>query len=174
MKKIRINELARELEVKAHEILDRLPELGVTEKKTHSSSIDDDVALQLRHLLGHPAEAGAPEEYGPAEPVATTLAVEEPQTSVPASRAEHAAPAESETPAAGAVHSPDASQMEPRIVARPPLAHFGSPALSVPSQAASPPQPQPAPPQAQAPPPGAQAPAAPASTPGMPVRPLPP
>src|ERR1035438_5372201 len=33
MKKIRINELARELEVKAHEILDRLPELGVAEKK---------------------------------------------------------------------------------------------------------------------------------------------
>src|SRR5215468_10503620 len=54
MKKIRINELARELEVKAHEILDRLPELGVTEKKTHSSSIDEDVALQLRRLLGHP------------------------------------------------------------------------------------------------------------------------
>jgi translation initiation factor IF-2 len=52
MKKIRINELARELEVKAHEILERLPELGVTEKKTHSSSIDEDVALKLRRLYG--------------------------------------------------------------------------------------------------------------------------
>jgi translation initiation factor IF-2 len=52
MKKIRINELARELEVKAHEILDRLPELGVTEKKTHSSSIDEDVAIKLRRLYG--------------------------------------------------------------------------------------------------------------------------
>src|SRR5215468_6246522 len=52
MKKIRINELARELEVKAHEILDRLPELGVTEKKTHSSSIDEDVALKLRKYYG--------------------------------------------------------------------------------------------------------------------------
>src|SRR5262249_47979307 len=52
MKKIRINELARELEVKAHEILDRLPELGVTEKKTHSSSIDEDVALKLKRLYG--------------------------------------------------------------------------------------------------------------------------
>src|SRR6516162_965688 len=52
MKKIRINELARELEVKAHEILDRLPELGVTEKKTHSSSIDEDVALKLRRVFG--------------------------------------------------------------------------------------------------------------------------
>ena len=52
MKKIRINELARELEVKAHEILDRLPELGVAEKKTHSSSIDEDVAIRLRRLYG--------------------------------------------------------------------------------------------------------------------------
>ena len=52
MNKIRINELARELEVKAHEIIDMLPELGVTEKKTHSSSIDEDVAIKLRRLLG--------------------------------------------------------------------------------------------------------------------------
>src|SRR3954468_3089299 len=54
MKKIRINELARELEVKAHEILDRLPELGVQEKKTHSSSIDEDVAIKLRRIYGFP------------------------------------------------------------------------------------------------------------------------
>src|SRR5436853_74381 len=52
MKKVRINELARELEVKAHEILERLPELGVTEKKTHSSSIDEDVAIRLRRFYG--------------------------------------------------------------------------------------------------------------------------
>src|SRR6185369_11977785 len=61
MKKIRINELARELEVKAHEILDRLPELGVTEKKTHSSSIDEDVALKLRRLYGF--DAPEPSSY---------------------------------------------------------------------------------------------------------------
>ena len=53
MRKIRINELARELEVKAHEILELLPELGVAEKKTHSSSIDEDVALKLRRHYGH-------------------------------------------------------------------------------------------------------------------------
>src|SRR3954451_23755673 len=51
MKKIRINELARELEVKPGIILDLLPELGVQEKKTHSSSIDEDVALTLRDRL---------------------------------------------------------------------------------------------------------------------------
>ncbi|MGH8162786.1 MAG: translation initiation factor IF-2 N-terminal domain-containing protein, partial [Rhodanobacteraceae bacterium] len=44
MKKTRINELARELEVKPGVILDLLPELGVREKKTHSSSIEEDVA----------------------------------------------------------------------------------------------------------------------------------
>src|SRR5215467_12104635 len=61
MKKIRINELARELEVKAHEILDLLPELGVAEKKTHSSSIDEDVAVKLRRHYGHDVPDVAPE-----------------------------------------------------------------------------------------------------------------
>src|SRR5450759_4923383 len=54
MNKIRINELAVELKVKAHEILDRLPELGVMEKKTHSSSIDEDVAIKLRLMFTTP------------------------------------------------------------------------------------------------------------------------
>jgi translation initiation factor IF-2 len=51
MGKIRINELARELEVKPNVILDLLPELGVMDKKTHSSSLDDDVALQIRERV---------------------------------------------------------------------------------------------------------------------------
>jgi len=70
MKKIRINELARQLEVPSHEILDMLPGLGVTEKKTHSSSIDDDVADMIRrHYSGNGvaiAEAPAEEEAEPA------------------------------------------------------------------------------------------------------------
>jgi len=48
MSKIRINELARQLEIPSHAIIDMLPELGVSEKKTHSSSIDEDVAERLR------------------------------------------------------------------------------------------------------------------------------
>src|SRR5450755_2116763 len=57
MKKIRINELARELEVKPGAILDLLPELGVAEKKTHSSSVDEDVAELLRkRLIGSDVE----------------------------------------------------------------------------------------------------------------------
>ena len=51
MSKIRINELARELEVKPNVILDLLPKLGVEDKKTHSSSLDDDIAAMLRQRL---------------------------------------------------------------------------------------------------------------------------
>src|SRR5260370_40709127 len=52
MSKIRINELARVLEVKPQKIIEVLPELGVSEKKTHSSSIDEDVAVLLKRHFG--------------------------------------------------------------------------------------------------------------------------
>ena len=53
MSKVRINDLARELEVKSKAILDVLPLVGVTEKKTHSSSIEADEAERVRkHLSG--------------------------------------------------------------------------------------------------------------------------
>src|SRR6266704_812738 len=77
MKAIRINELARELEVKAHEILDRLPELGVAEKKTHSSSIDEDVAIKLRRLYGFDAPDLSPEEYAEEDGGGVAVATEE-------------------------------------------------------------------------------------------------
>src|ERR1051325_11747039 len=48
---VRINELARELEVKAKAIIDLLPGFGVTEKKTHSSSIPADVAGKVRAAI---------------------------------------------------------------------------------------------------------------------------
>jgi translation initiation factor IF-2 len=103
MKKIRINELARELEVKAHEILDRLPELGVTEKKTHSSSIDEDVAIRLRRLLGH--------DVPDLEPTAEAAA----------EQAEEAAPEAAEAPTDGAA---------PEAVAEPEEARTEAPAPS--------------------------------------------
>ncbi len=52
MSKVRINDLARELEVKSKVILDILPEVGVTEKKTHSSSVEEDEAVRVRAALG--------------------------------------------------------------------------------------------------------------------------
>ena len=51
MSKVRINDLARELEVKSKAILDALPEIGVTEKKTHSSSLEEHEAEKVRAYL---------------------------------------------------------------------------------------------------------------------------
>ena len=48
MSKIRINDLARELEVKSKAILDALSVSGVTAKKTHSSSLEADEAEKVR------------------------------------------------------------------------------------------------------------------------------
>ncbi|MGC2398310.1 MAG: translation initiation factor IF-2 N-terminal domain-containing protein, partial [Acidobacteriaceae bacterium] len=48
MSKVRINDLARELEVKSRAILDSLTQVGVTEKKTHSSSLEEDEAERVR------------------------------------------------------------------------------------------------------------------------------
>jgi len=60
MVKIRINDLARELEVKSKAILDALSLVGITEKKTHSSSLEDHEAeLVRKHFRAH-AEESAP------------------------------------------------------------------------------------------------------------------
>jgi translation initiation factor IF-2 len=48
MSKVRINDLAREMEVKSKQILDVLGELGLGEGKTHSSSIEDYEAEKVR------------------------------------------------------------------------------------------------------------------------------
>src|SRR3954453_12612535 len=94
MKKIRINELARELEVKAHEILDRLPELGVKEKKTHSSSIDEDVALKLKRIYGSDGPVGNGDDHGSDKGAGETAEVSRqdwpptPPAPIPAAKAE--------------------------------------------------------------------------------------
>src|ERR1700747_3639037 len=59
---VRINELVRELEVKAKAIIDLLPGYGVTEKKTHSSSIPADVAEKVRKKILGAAEQEAQAE----------------------------------------------------------------------------------------------------------------
>jgi Translation initiation factor IF-2, N-terminal region len=60
MSKVRINDLARELEVKSKAILDVLPIVGVTEKKTHSSSLEEHEAEKVRVHLRGSSEAAAP------------------------------------------------------------------------------------------------------------------
>src|SRR5579871_1240605 len=48
MSKVRINDLAREMEVKSRQILDVLAELGLANGKTHSSSLEEDEAEKVR------------------------------------------------------------------------------------------------------------------------------
>ncbi len=57
MQKIRINDLARELEVKSKSILDALSKVGITEKKTHSSSLEADEAEKVRKHFRAEAQA---------------------------------------------------------------------------------------------------------------------
>jgi translation initiation factor IF-2 len=59
MSKVRINDLARELEVKSKAILDTLPLVGVTEKKTHSSSLEEHEAEKVRVHLRSAAEGSS-------------------------------------------------------------------------------------------------------------------
>jgi translation initiation factor IF-2 len=70
MSKVRINDLARELELKSNAILDALKAVGVTEKKTHSSSIEDDEAEKVRaHFSRSTARTSAPKAAAaPAKP----------------------------------------------------------------------------------------------------------
>src|SRR6202453_4139058 len=59
MSKVRINDLARELEVKSRAILDALTAVGVTEKKTHSSSLEGDEAERVRQHFQRSGKNGA-------------------------------------------------------------------------------------------------------------------
>ncbi|HVP47377.1 MAG TPA: translation initiation factor IF-2 [Bryobacteraceae bacterium] len=143
MNKIRINVLARELEVKAHELLDKLPELGVTEKKTHSSSIDDDVAEKLRQIFGRGGATAAAEQPGSngaatavaEEPISAAPAAEGPQPVEAPEAAREAEPAAHEAPA-GERFAPRITPQPQRL--RPPLATSpAAPAAPVASAPAS-------------------------------------
>jgi translation initiation factor IF-2 len=161
--KIRINELARELEVKAHEILEKLPELGVTEKKTHSSSIDEDVADQLRrHYTIEPRAEAAEPAPAPAEAIST----EQPAQEAPApveSAASGTAPQVEAAPEESGAESPAVERpARPVHPIRPPLAGPQPPAPA--EGAATPPAGAPPAPELQAPP-------AAVTAPGRPVPP---
>src|SRR5258707_10617262 len=91
---VRINELARELEVKAKAIIDLLPGFGVTEKKTHSSSIPADVAEKVKdHLKGVADAETAAEADRSAKEAAAKAALRRPPAPVAAPAAPPVAPA---------------------------------------------------------------------------------
>src|SRR5580692_7570742 len=64
MSKVRINDLARELEVKSKAILDTLALVGVTEKKTHSSSLEEHEAEKVRIYIRSAGESSSQGKSG--------------------------------------------------------------------------------------------------------------
>ncbi|MFZ0306969.1 MAG: translation initiation factor IF-2 [Candidatus Sulfotelmatobacter sp.] len=69
MSKVRINDLARELEVKSKAILDTLALVGVTEKKTHSSSLEEHEAEKVRAYIRSAAEGSSQAGKSSSRPV---------------------------------------------------------------------------------------------------------
>src|SRR5665213_1234773 len=92
MSKIRINELARQLEVPSHAIIDMLPELGVAEKKTHSSSVDEPVAEIIRQRVQGGAGAAMRRQADTSVAVAEREPAEQPTRHEPSARHEQSAP----------------------------------------------------------------------------------
>jgi translation initiation factor IF-2 len=202
MRKIRINELARECEQPNGVIIAILPQFGVTDKKTHSSSIEDDVADQIRQHFGVSVERS--EAAREAERLEAALAEEGAEQSAEAPETRHEAaeveeaPVEpfglrAEEPSALAASLTTEERMTARPAAhplRPPLAgrHPGrvapppapvtppSAPVSVPAAIVPPAAPPPAaivaPPVATVAPAATVAPSAPAR-PSMPARPVP-
>jgi translation initiation factor IF-2 len=136
---VRINELARELEIKAKVLIEYLPEIGVTEKKTHSSSIDNSHAeLVRKHFLGLAAqEAAAEAEMTKAaaaklKPSRPTVAAQ-PAAARPAPAAPAAAPAASVAARPAAV-APAGTPARPATASAP----AGAPTTAHPAPKATP------------------------------------
>ncbi len=190
---VRINELARELEVKAKAIIDLLPGYGVTEKKTHSSSIPADVAEKVRKkLLGaaeeeaqHEAAAKAEKDAkdaaakaarmrpaaAPVAPPAATVApvvVKPSAPVVPAAAPPVVKPVIPAAPVAAAPVAPKAPAPTPPTVV-PPTAKPAAPAASAPTPTSTRPAPAATAGRPTAPP--AARPAAPAGTQPSAMRP---
>src|ERR1700722_9139075 len=160
---VRINELARELEIKAKVLIEYLPEAGVTEKKTHSSSID---LVHAERVRKHFRDLAAAEEAAEAEKNAKTTAAKKPApkpTSVPAAAPVTSAPAAAK-PAAPISTAAPATAVRPGVApstgAAPPTARPTVPARPVaPGASAASHAPVAAPPVGTPPRPAAAAPA---------------
>src|SRR5215469_220366 len=92
---IRINELARELEIKAKVLIDYLPEIGISEKKTHSSSLEHDQAEKVRKHFRAQADAEAAAEAEKQAKIAAAKAkpIAKPSAAAPPPAARPVAPA---------------------------------------------------------------------------------
>ncbi len=127
--KIRINDLARELEVKSKQILDVLIKVGVTEKKTHSSSVEEDEAVKVRKYFHDMSGASARKSAGGEEfrPKIDLSKISKPGDALKAilARKEHA-----DAPAAQPAPPPAVPKVivnKPAAVVRPPAAAAPAP-----------------------------------------------
>src|SRR6266852_5551958 len=146
---VRINELARELEVKAKAIIDLLAGYGVTEKKTHSSSIPVDVAEKVRkHLQGvadaeaqAEAQAKAEKDAKDAAAKAARMRPAAPAAAPPAAATPSATPAATTAPVvapAPASVSPAAKPLAPAAKPAPPAPATAAPTAPTPIRHAPP------------------------------------
>jgi translation initiation factor IF-2 len=128
MSKVRINDLARELEVKSRSILDALTAVGVTETKTHSSSIEADEAEKVRNYFKNRRSGGAaPKAAAETKPAFDLSHISKPGDALKAILARKQAEA-------------DARSMPPRpaVVVTPPAASAAVPAVRPVVQASAP------------------------------------
>jgi hypothetical protein len=77
MSHIRVNELARQLEMKSREVIDRLHELGIAQKVTHSSSVSEDQANQLRRYYAGESPIASTQSTDPRLPAPAVPRVSE-------------------------------------------------------------------------------------------------
>ncbi|MBV9341534.1 MAG: translation initiation factor IF-2 N-terminal domain-containing protein, partial [Acidobacteria bacterium] len=159
MSKIRINDLARELEVKSKAILDVLPEVGVTEKKTHSSSLEEHEAEKVRsHFRGSSEAASSTKPARAAHPAADEIKtkidlshISKPGDVLKAiiSKQQAAAPQPPTPPARPAPPQPPPQETRPPLtvpVTKPPIpAPVAPPIVQAPRVVAPPPPRPPAP-----------------------------
>ena len=123
---IRINELARELEIKAKVLIEYLPEIGVTEKKTHSSSIDVEHAVLVRKHFQGIAEQEAAAEAAKSAPKTKPVRPAAPAPSIaakpPASAPQSAPPAISQRPASAPAGPPPSGPVPGQLIGARPVA----------------------------------------------------
>jgi len=132
MAKIRVGQLAKELNLKVPEVLARLRELGV-EAKTNLSTVEDDVAARLRGSTASPAAApaeGSTPRKAVAKPAAPPVAGPGAPAARPASKPQTiarpaAAPATAAPASPTAAKPPVAPSTNP---ARPAIARTAAPA----------------------------------------------
>jgi translation initiation factor IF-2 len=147
LEKIRINDLARELEVKSKAVIDYLPTIGINDKKSHSSSLDPDQAERVRKHFAtgdekpSKAKSSAPSEAPGIKTKIDLSKISKPGDVLSAIRKQTADPAPAPPgPAAVAPKPPAAptpSAAKPTVVVKPSAA---TPQPAAPAAPAAPPR----------------------------------